>query len=113
VLGKHFVVQLCQESVVNDLQSWCRLLATRIDAILTSMPRRAHCTRRPHTDVRTRLDSTFLPERLGIPACPIVLGELNSGKDDARAKRKQLIGVTESLIDRVEGQVKQYDKLKG
>mmetsp|Transcript_19375 Transcript_19375/g.43301 ORF Transcript_19375/g.43301 Transcript_19375/m.43301 type:complete len:180 (-) Transcript_19375:451-990(-) len=52
-----------------------RLLATRIDAILTS--------------------------------------ELNSGKDDARAKRKQLIGVTESLIDRVEGQVKQYDKLKG
>ena len=42
----------------------------------------------------------------------ILTGELNSGKDDARAKRKQLSGVTEGLIDRVEGQVKKFDKLK-
>jgi len=51
-----------------------KLLATRIDAILTS--------------------------------------DLSIGKDDARAKRKQLIGVTEGLIDRLEGQVKLFDKLK-
>ena len=42
----------------------------------------------------------------------ILTGELNSGKDDARAKRKELSGVTEGLIDRLEGQVKLFDKLK-
>lgn len=42
----------------------------------------------------------------------ILTGELNSGKDEARAKRKQLIGVTETLIDRVEGLVKAYDQTR-
>jgi len=52
-----------------------KLLATRIDAILTS--------------------------------------ELISGRDDARAIRKQLIKDVEKLIDKVEEQVKRVDKLKG
>ncbi|KAL1511902.1 hypothetical protein AB1Y20_005184 [Prymnesium parvum] len=51
-----------------------RLLATRIDAILT--------------------------------------GELCSGKEDARAKRKELIALTETLIDQIETQVKRFDQLK-
>ena len=42
----------------------------------------------------------------------ILTGELRSGKEEARAKRKQLIGMTETLIDRVEGLVKAYDKTK-
>jgi len=52
-----------------------KLLATRIDAILTS--------------------------------------ELISGRDDARAIRKQLIKDVEKLIDKVEDQVKRVDRLKG
>jgi|EP00908_Phaeocystis_cordata_P013079 hypothetical protein len=51
-----------------------RLLATRLDAILTS--------------------------------------ELNSGRDEARAKRKALIGQSEALIDRCEALVKRYDQEK-
>jgi len=42
----------------------------------------------------------------------ILTGELNTGKDAARAKRKELIKTTETLIERVEGQVKRYDQHK-
>lgn len=42
----------------------------------------------------------------------ILTGELNSGRDCARAKRKALIKTTESLIERVEVFVKQFDSLK-
>ena len=42
----------------------------------------------------------------------ILTGELNSGKDAARAKRKQLIGKAEKLIDDTEKQVKLFDKVK-
>ena len=43
----------------------------------------------------------------------ILTGELVSGKDDARAKRKALIKVVEGLIETVEAQVKRYDKARG
>lgn len=39
----------------------------------------------------------------------ILTGDLNSGKDAARAKRKALIRATEALIETVEGQVKRFD----
>lgn len=38
-------------------------------------------------------------------------GELNSGKEDVRAKRKELIRAAEQLIDRVEAQVAKFDTL--
>ena len=44
---------------------------------------------------------------------PAIAGELISGRDDARAKRKSLIKQVEKLIETVEGQVKRVDKLKG
>ena len=53
---------------------WPKLLATKLDAILTS--------------------------------------DLTTGRDAARAKRKELIGTTEALIDRVEGLVKRVDAAK-
>jgi len=43
----------------------------------------------------------------------ILTGELTSGKDLARAKRKQLIFQAEELIEKVEAQVKQVDARKG
>ena len=43
---------------------------------------------------------------------PAIAGELISGRDDARAKRKSLIKQVEKLIETVEGQVKRVDKLK-
>ena len=39
-------------------------------------------------------------------------GELVSGRDDARAKRKALIKTVERLIDAVEKLVKRFDTLK-
>ena len=39
-------------------------------------------------------------------------GELVSGRDDARAKRKALIKTVERLIDTVEKLVKKFDALK-
>lgn len=39
-------------------------------------------------------------------------GELVSGRDDARAKRKALIKTVERLIDSVEKLVKKFDALK-
>mmetsp|Transcript_46411 Transcript_46411/g.121825 ORF Transcript_46411/g.121825 Transcript_46411/m.121825 type:complete len:185 (+) Transcript_46411:19-573(+) len=43
----------------------------------------------------------------------IMTTELVSGKDEARAKRKQLVQQAEQLIEMVEGQVKAIDGLKG
>lgn len=40
----------------------------------------------------------------------ILTGDLHSGRDDARAMRKQLIFQAEALIERVEKQVKQLDQ---
>ena len=42
----------------------------------------------------------------------ILTGELVSGRDDARAKRKALIKTVEKLIDSVEKLVKRFDALK-
>lgn len=42
----------------------------------------------------------------------ILTGDLNTGRDAARAKRKELIKTTESMIERVEDQVKRLDKRK-
>lgn len=39
-------------------------------------------------------------------------GELISGRDDARAKRKALIKEVEQLIEKVESQIKRIDKMK-
>ena len=42
----------------------------------------------------------------------ILTGDLVSGKDDARAKRKALIQKVEKLIETVEGQVKRFDQMR-
>lgn len=39
-------------------------------------------------------------------------GDLTSGKEDARAKRKELIKMLEALIGTVEAQVKTFDSLR-
>lgn len=39
-------------------------------------------------------------------------GDLNSGKDDARAARKQLIKKVEALIEKLESQVRSFDQLR-
>jgi hypothetical protein len=39
-------------------------------------------------------------------------GDLHSGKEDARSKRKALIKLVEALIETVEKQVKQVDEIK-
>jgi len=41
----------------------------------------------------------------------ILTGELTSGKDDARAMRKELIRTVETLIEKVEQQVARFDQL--
>ena len=42
----------------------------------------------------------------------ILTGDLNSGRDCARAKRKELLKTTEAIIVRVEEQVKRFDAMK-
>ena len=42
----------------------------------------------------------------------ILTSELNSGKADARAMRKQLIVTVEALIEKLEALVKRFDQLK-
>ena len=42
----------------------------------------------------------------------LLAGDLHSGKEDARAKRKALIKLVEALIETVETQVKQVDEIK-
>lgn len=42
----------------------------------------------------------------------ILTGELHSGKEDARAKRKHLTQTTEALIVKIEDSVKRYDAFK-
>ena len=41
----------------------------------------------------------------------ILTGDLNSGKDDARATRKKLTAQMEALIEKVEALVKKHDQL--
>jgi len=41
----------------------------------------------------------------------IITGELNTGKTEARTRRKAMIQTTEQLIERVESQVKRIDQL--
>jgi hypothetical protein len=47
-----------------------------------------------------------------LPNVAALTGELVSGRDDARAKRKALIKTVERLIDSVEKLVKKFDALK-
>lgn len=51
----------------------------------------------------------------GLVRCSVLCcaGELISGRDDARAKRKQLIKQVEKVIETVESQIKRFDKSKG
>merc|ERR1712228_400280 len=41
----------------------------------------------------------------------IITGDLNTGKTEARSRRKAMIQTTEQLIERVEAQVKRIDRL--
>lgn len=90
-----------------------KLLATKIDAILTSAPpppphqqrQLSSAVERSHTHTHRHDDSLSEARRA-------LAGELISGRDDARAKRKALIKVVEKLIETVEDQVKRFDKLR-
>ena len=42
----------------------------------------------------------------------IVLGDLTTGKEEARAKRKALVAAAESLIERTEQQIQKIDVRK-
>ena len=42
----------------------------------------------------------------------VVTGDLTSGRDDARAKRKKLVHATEAFIEEVERQIKKLDARK-
>ena len=81
-----------------------KLLATRIDAILTG----AHVSLEPPVAAahlrragRSRVSH----------ACVPCTGDLTSGKDDARAMRKEMIRTVEGLIETVEDLVKRFDAL--
>jgi hypothetical protein len=87
-----------------------RLLANQLDAILTSA--RA-CSPRL-CPPRARRAAPGLRRSCRLACCPAAVpGDLNSGKEDARAKRKQLIKMVEALIEAVEKQVKRFDAIRG